>query len=57
MKKLGTLREQIKPIMELETLIEEAGVFMELAGEDESEIDEAVVELGPILEEITEKLE
>jgi peptide chain release factor 2 len=57
MKKLGTLREQIKPIMELETLIEEAGVFMELAGEDESEIDEAVVELGPILEEITEKLD
>ncbi len=57
MKKQGELREQVRPLQELEKLIEEADVYLELAGEEERGEQEAVDEAGKILSEIKDKLE
>ena len=57
LKKQGALREQLRPLQDLERMLEEAGVFLELAGEDESEQSEAVREAGLIIEEIGKRLE
>ena len=57
MKKQGALREQLRPLQELDRLIEEAGVFLELAGEEETSEDEAVKEAGPIMADIATRLD
>ena len=57
MKKQGELREQVRPLQELEKLIEEADVYLELAGEEERGEQEAVDEARKILSEIKDKLE
>lgn len=57
LKKQGALREQIRPLQELENLIEEAEVFLELADEEGLDEDEAVSEAKPIIAEIKERLE
>jgi len=56
MKKQGALREQLRPVLELDKLLEEAGVFLELAAEEGSS-EEAVREAGPILDDIAAKLD
>jgi peptide chain release factor 2 len=57
LKKQGALREQIRPLQELEKLIEETGVFLELADEEGPGENEATDEAGPLLEEIKERLD
>ncbi len=57
LKLQGKLREQIRPLQELEKKIEEADVYLELAGEDAFDPGEAIEEASPILEEIREKLD
>jgi len=57
MKKQGALKEQIRPLQELETKIEEAEVFIELASEGAGEEGEAFSEAAPILEDIKENLD
>ncbi|HED24392.1 MAG TPA: peptide chain release factor 2 [Firmicutes bacterium] len=57
LKKQGALREQLRPLQELSALIEEAGVFLELAGEEELEEPEAIAEAGSLLAEIKERLD
>lgn len=57
LKKQGALREQVRPLQELENLIEEAGVFLELAGEEGLDEKEAVSEAGSIIAEIKDRLE
>ncbi len=57
MKKQGELREQVKPLRELEKLIEDAEVYLELAGEEERDDREAVGEAGKILKEIKKRLD
>ncbi|MFO8192188.1 MAG: PCRF domain-containing protein, partial [Bacillota bacterium] len=57
LKKQGALREQLRPLQQLFTLIEETGVFLELAGEEETEEPEAIAEAGPLLEEIKKRLD
>jgi len=57
MKKQGELREQVKPLQELEKLIEDAEVYLELAGEEERDDREAVGEAGKILKEIKKRLD
>jgi len=56
MKKQGALRDQLRPLQELDKLIEEVGVFLELAAEEGSS-EEAVREAGPILDDIAAKLD
>ncbi len=56
MKKQGALRDQLRPVQELDKLIEEVGVFLELAAEEGSS-EEAVGEAGPILDDIAAKLD
>lgn len=57
MKKQGALREQIRPLEELAKMIEEAGVFLELAAEDEDGSPEAIREAGEIISRVGEKLD
>lgn len=57
MKKQGMLREKVRPLQELEELLEEAGVFVELASENEFDTAEALSEIGPIVEDIKERLD
>ena len=57
MKQQGALKEQIRPLQELETMIEEAEVFIELASEGAGEEGEAFSEAAPIIEEIKENLD
>jgi peptide chain release factor 2 len=57
LKKQGALREQIRPLQDLENLLEEAEVFLELAGEEGLDELEAVREADPIMAEIKERLE
>jgi peptide chain release factor 2 len=57
MKKQGALREQLRPLQELALLLEEAGVFLDLAGEEEEGTNEAVKEAGPIMADIAKKLD
>ena len=57
LKKQGALREQIRPLQDLENLLEEAEVFLELAGEEGLDELEAVREADPIIAEIKERLE
>lgn len=57
MKKQGALREQIRPLQELIRLIEEAEVFLELAGEDPEDNAEALQEAGDLIKEVGEKLD
>jgi len=57
MKKQGELREQIRPLQELEKLIEETEVYLELAGEEEEDPKEAMGEAGSLLKEIKERLD
>ena len=56
MKKQGALREQLRPLQELESLIEDATVFLELADESEED-EEAVREAGKIIKNIDDRLE
>jgi peptide chain release factor 2 len=56
MKKQGALRDQLRPVQELDKLIEEVGVFLELAAEEGSS-EEAVREAAPILDDIAAKLD
>ncbi len=51
------LREQVRPLQELESLLEEASIYLEMAGEEEPNGDEAISEAGPILEEIKQRLD
>lgn len=57
MKKQGALRDQVRPLQELGTLIEEAEIFLELAGEDETDDAEAFAEVVPILKEVATRLD
>jgi len=57
MKKQGALREKVRPLQELEKLIEEAGVFIELADEGELDEKEAVKEIEPLLKKIKKRLD
>lgn len=52
----GALREQVKPLQELARKVEEAEVFLELAGEDEASGAEALAEVGRLLAEIEKEL-
>ncbi len=57
MKKQGELREKIRPLQELEKLIEETEVYLELATEEERDEQEAVKEAAKSLGEIRKKLD
>ncbi len=57
LKKQGALREKIRPLQELEKMIEEAGIFIELAGENELDEAEALSEIEPLLKSIKERLD
>ena len=57
MKKQGALREQVRPIQDIDRLAEEVGVFLELAEEDEDAGSEVFKEVEPLIEEIEEKLD
>jgi len=57
MKIQGALRDQVRPLQELITLIEEAEVFLELAGEDETGGAEAFAEVVPILKDVAKRLD
>jgi len=57
MKKQGELREQLRPLQELEKLIEDTEVYLELAGEEERDDPEAVKEAEKNLKKIKEKLD
>ena len=57
MKKQGALREQLRPIQDIDQLVEEAGVFLELAAEDENAGSEVCKEVGPLIEKIGEMLD
>jgi len=51
------LREKIRPLQELEKMIEEAGVFIELASENELDEADALGEIGPLIDSIKEQLD
>jgi len=51
MKKLGALREELRPLQELEDKLEEIEVLLELAGEDPADGQEALQEAGAKLDE------
>ena len=57
MKKQGALRDQVRPLQELGTMIEEAEVFLELAGEDDTDSTEAFAEIVPILKDVIKRLD
>ena len=57
LKKQGALREQIRPLQELEKMLEEADVFLELAEENELDEKEAIGETGELLDEIKTRLD
>ena len=57
LKRQGALREQIRPLQELENLLEEAGVFLELAAEEGLDEAEAVGEAQPIIADIKKRLD
>ena len=57
LKKQGALREQIRPLQELEKMLEEVGVFLELAEENELDEKEAISETGGLLDEIKTRLD
>ena len=57
LKKQGALREQIRPLQELEKMLEEADVFLELAAENELDEKEAIGETGELLDEIKTRLD
>ena len=57
MKELGALRDQLRPLQELAGLIEDASVYLELAGEEDASEEEAVKEVGPLLTAIAAKLD
>ncbi len=57
MKKQGALREQLRPLQDLGVLLEEIGVYVELAAEEDLSEAEAAGEIGPIMEEIRERLD
>ncbi len=57
MKKQGALREKIRPLQDLEKLIEETGVFVELADEGELDEKEAAKEIEPLLKDIKKRLD
>ncbi len=57
MKKLGKLREQIRPLTALEKLIEEVEVYLELAAEESLEDQEAINEAAGILKTIKDQLD
>lgn len=51
------MREKIRPLQELEKMIEEAGVFIELASENELDEADALGEIGPLIDSIKEQLD
>ncbi len=57
LKKQGELREQIRPLEEVEKKIEEAEVYLELAGEGSMKEQEAVKEAAPLIKEVKKRLE
>lgn len=57
LKKQGSLREQLRPLQELEKKLEEGEVFLELAEENELDEAEAIKETGNLLEEIKKRLD
>lgn len=57
LKKQGALREKIRPLQELEKMLEEADVFLELAEENELDEKEAIGETGGLLDEIKTRLD
>ncbi len=57
LKKQGALREKIRPLQELEKMLEEADVFLELAEENELDEKEAIGETGELLDEIKTRLD
>ncbi|MFU8794590.1 MAG: peptide chain release factor 2 [Dethiobacteria bacterium] len=57
MKKQGALRDSLRPIQELDRLIEEAEVFLELADEEDNDNSEALDEIGPIIKDLGKKLD
>ncbi len=54
---MGNLREQIRPLSELEKLIEEAEIYLELAEDEALEDEEAVNEAAMILKKIKDRLD
>ncbi len=54
---MGALREQLRPLQELEKKLEDAGVMLDLAREDPSGSDEALRDAKQILYEINHRLE
>lgn len=57
LKNMGALREQLRPLQELEKKLEDAGVMLELAREDPFDSDEALRDAKVILDEINHSLE
>lgn len=57
LKKQGALREQIRPLQELEKMLEEANVYVELAEENELDEKEAIGEISGLLDEIKTRLD
>ncbi len=57
MKKQGALREEVRPLQELEKMLEEVGVFVELADENDLGEAEALSEIGSLMEDIKERLD
>lgn len=57
MKELGALREQLRPLQDLEARLEEIEVLLELASEDPADGQEALREAGAGLEESARLLE
>ncbi len=51
------MREQIRPLQELEALIEEAGIFLDLAAEDSLDEEEAFSEVIPVMKKIKKRLD
>jgi len=57
MKELGALREELRPLQELEARLEEIEVLLELAREDPSDGEEALREAGAGLKETARLLD
>ncbi len=57
MKQQGELREKVRPLQELEKLIEETEVYLELAGEGQEDDQEAKKEAESLLKKIKDRLD
>lgn len=57
MKKQGALRDSLRPLQDLDALLEDVSVFVELGSEDEAESAAAKEEAGALMEEIETKLD